>query len=95
MKNKDKQLGEILDDLFRSYGWTEKMDGVKITNQWENVVGPIIAKHTTKLYVNRGKLFVSVDSAALSHELYMDRSKLVKKLNTAAGKSILNEIIIK
>jgi hypothetical protein len=32
MKNKDKQLGEILDDLFRSCGWTEKMDGVKITN---------------------------------------------------------------
>ena len=40
-------------------------------------------------------MFVSVDSAALSHELYMDRSQLVKKLNADAGKSILNEIIIK
>ena len=95
MKNNDKQLKEIMEDLFRAYGWTEKMDGVKIVNCWEKVVGPVISKHTSNLFVNKGKLYVSVDSAALSNELYMERTELVKKLNKEAGKNIISELVIK
>lgn len=95
MRNNDRQLKEIMEDLFRLYGWTEKMDGVKIVNAWEEVVGKIIAKHTTRLFVNSSKLYVSVDSAALSHELYMQRSELVENLNNAVGKKIIKEVIIR
>jgi len=93
--NKNESLKNILEDLFKAYGWTEKMDGVRIVNSWEKVVGSIIANHTTKLYVNRGVLFVSVDSAALSHELFMERSELVDKLNKEIGKKVITEIVIK
>lgn len=95
MANKNESLKNILEDLFKAYGWTEKMDGVRIVNSWEKVVGSIIANHTTKLYVNRGVLFVSVDSAALSHELFMERSELVDKLNKEIGKKVITEIVIK
>lgn len=95
MRNNDKELKEVLENLFKAYGWTEKMDGVRIINSWEKVVGTIIAKHTTKLYVNRGVLFVNVDSAALSHELYMERTELVTKLNKEIGKKVISEIVIK
>jgi predicted nucleic acid-binding Zn ribbon protein len=95
MNNNDRQLKDIMEELFRAFGWTEKMDGVKIVNCWDKVVGGIIAKHTTKIFVNSKKLYVSVDSAALSHELYMQRSELVKKLNKAAGKEIIKDLIIK
>lgn len=94
-RNNDKKLNEVLEQLFKSYGWTEKMDGVRVTNSWEKVAGKIIANHTTKLYVNRGVLFVTVDTPALSHELYMERTELVKKLNNEIGKKVLKEIVIK
>ncbi len=95
MANNDKKLSEVLEQLFKAYGWTEKMDGVRVTNSWGKVAGSIIANHTTKLYVNRGVLFVTVDSSALAHELYMDRTELVKKLNKEIGKKVINEIVIK
>ncbi len=95
MKSNDKQLKEVMEELFKAYGWTDKMDGVRIINCWEKVVGPIVSKHTTNLYVNEKKLYVSVDSAALSHELYMERSDLVTKLNKEAGKRIIVDLIIK
>ena len=59
MKDKNESsLKDVLDQLFDAYGWTEKMDGVRIINSWEKVVGGIFAKHTTNLYVKNKKLYV-------------------------------------
>ena len=91
--NNDSKLGNVLEDLFKAYGWTEKMDGVRIVNSWEKVVGGIFAKHTTNLYVKNKKLHVSLDSSVLRNELYMERSELVKKINTEIGKIVIDEVV--
>lgn len=92
-KNNENNLGEVLQQLFDAYGWTEKMDGVRIINSWEDIVGGIFAKHTTNLYVKNKKLYVVLDSAVLRNELYMERSNLVDKLNKEIGKEVIDEII--
>jgi predicted nucleic acid-binding Zn ribbon protein len=91
--NYDSSLGDVLQKLFDAYGWTEKMDGVRITNSWEKVVGGIFAKHTTNMYVKNKKLFVFLDSSVLRNELYMERSEIVKKLNLEIGKKVITEIV--
>lgn len=94
-KKNSESLKDILEDLFKAYGWTEKMDGVRVINSWEKIAGPIVAKHTTNLHVNNGILYVNVDSAALCHELFMERTELANKINKELGKKVINEIIIK
>jgi len=89
----DSNLGDVLQKLFDAYGWTEKMDGVRITNSWEKVVGSIFAKHTTNMYVKNKKLFVFLDSSVLRNELYMERTEIIKKLNSEIGKKVITEII--
>jgi predicted nucleic acid-binding Zn ribbon protein len=89
----DSNLGDILQKLFDVYGWTEKMDGVRITNSWEKVVGGIFARHTTNMYVKNSKLYVFLDSSVLRNELYMERTELVKKLNFEIGKKVITEIV--
>lgn len=89
----ENSLKDILQQLFDSYGWTEKMDGIRITNLWEKVVGGIIAKHTTNMYVKDKIFYVGVDSSVLRNELYMKRSSLVKELNDEMGKKVIKEII--
>ncbi|MFK5856174.1 MAG: DUF721 domain-containing protein [Bacteroidota bacterium] len=91
--NYDNSLGDVLQKLFDAYGWTEKMDGVRITNSWEKVVGSIFAKHTTNIYVKNKKLFVFLDSSVLRNELYMEKTEIVKKLNSEIGKKVINEIV--
>jgi|AntAceMinimDraft_9_1070365.scaffolds.fasta_scaffold01821_7 predicted nucleic acid-binding Zn ribbon protein len=92
-KNNENSLGDVLKQLFDAYGWTEKMDSVRIINSWEKIVGGIFAKHTTNLYVKNKKLYVILDSSVLRNELYMERSTLVKKLNNEIGKKVIDEII--
>ena len=91
--NNESSLKDVLEKLFDAYGWTEKMDGVRIINSWEKVVGGIFAKHTTNLYVKNKKLYVKLDSSVLRSDLYMERSLLVKKLNDEIGKKVIDEII--
>lgn len=91
--NYDNSLGDVLQKLFDAYGWTEKMDGVRITNSWEKVVGSIFAKHTTNIYVKNKKLFVFLDSSVLRNELYMEKTEIIKKLNSEIGKKVINEIV--
>ncbi len=94
MKDKNESsLKDVLQQLFDAYGWTEKMDGVRIINSWEKVVGSIFAKHTTNLNVKNKKLYVKLDSSVLRSDLYMERSQLVKKLNDEIGKKVIDEII--
>jgi hypothetical protein len=44
------------------------------------------------MYIKDRILFVKVDSAALREELTYQRSKLVKKLNLAAGVESIDEM---
>lgn len=92
-QNYDNKLSDVMQKLFDAYGWTEKMDGVRIINSWEKVVGSIFAKHTTNIYVKNKKLHVFLDSSVLRNELYMERTEIVKKLNFEIGKKVINEII--
>ncbi|MBC8321887.1 MAG: DUF721 domain-containing protein [Bacteroidetes bacterium] len=91
--NNEHTLKDLLQQLFDAYGWTEKMDGIRIVNSWEKIVGGIIARHTTNLYVKNRNLYVTLDSSVLRNELYMERSKLVKKLNNETGKKVIDEIV--
>ena len=90
----DQSLKEVMEQLFKAYGWTEKMDGVKVTNSWEKVAGKIIANHTTDMYVKNNKLYVKLDSSVLRNELFMDRTALTQKINKELGKKVINEIIL-
>ena len=91
--NNDQNLKDVLEQLYKAYGWTEKMDGVRIINSWEKVVGGIIAKHTTNLYVKNKVLYVTLDSSVLRNELHMERTKITTKLNNEIGKKVINEIL--
>lgn len=93
-RENDHILKEVMEDLFRAYGWTDKMDGVKVINSWEKVAGKIVANHTSDLYVKNNKLYVKLDSSVLRNELFMDRSLITKKINKELGKKIINEIIL-
>ena len=92
-RDNNKPLGDILQQLFKAYGWTDKMDGVRITNSWEKVVGSIFAKHTTNMFVKNRKLYVYIDSAPLRNQLYMERTEIADKLNFEIGKKVITEIV--
>lgn len=90
----DRKLGDVLKEMISAYRLTEKLDEVDVRKFWKQCLGNSVNNLTSKLYLNKGKLFVKVDSASLRNELMMLRTRLVEEINRNAGRAIIDEVVI-
>lgn len=81
--------------MLEAYQLKSHINEVKVINEWENAVGPMIAKNTNKLYVKRRKLYVYLTSAPIKQELVYARHEIIKRLNEAVGESVIDEMVVK
>ena len=95
MSSHDHSLKEVIEELLKVYRLDIKLDEVGLINSWEKVVGKVISNHTLDLRVINRVLHVKVDSSALRHELHMERTKILKKLNKTVGKKVIDEIVLR
>lgn len=78
--------------LFKSYNQGDKYDEARVVNSWEEVAGKMIAQKTSKLYINKKVLYLTLSSPALKNELRYHKLVLIEKVNTFAGKEIIRDI---
>lgn len=96
MSNHNEQsLGDVISEFLNRHNLGPKLDEVRLINAWENVVGKMIAKHTTDLHIQRKSLFVYLDSDALRNELSYTKSLLIRRLNEAVGKEVIKDIVFR
>jgi predicted nucleic acid-binding Zn ribbon protein len=96
MRDKNNQkLGDAIKEMLKFYRLDEKMDEHLLVRSWEKAVGPMIAKHTTDIYVSNKKLIVTVDSAPLRQELSYQRNRLIKELNAMVGSEVAEELVLR
>jgi predicted nucleic acid-binding Zn ribbon protein len=91
----NRPLKDVIDQMLRAYGLGEKLDEMSLVKSWEEIVGKMIAKHTTEIYFKSGILYVKLDSATVRQELSYAKSTLIEKLNRKAQKRMLTDIIFK
>lgn len=94
-RHNEHSIKDAIEALLKTYKLDDKMNEKKLISSWNEVMGKMIANHTTDLYIRNKQLFVSLDSAALKNELLLAKSKIVEMLNKAAGKEIINDVIFK
>lgn len=87
-------IGEIINDEINTLGLRDNFDAQKASYIWSEIVGAEINRLTFKRYVDNGKLHVYLSSAAVKQELAYRRDNLLKHINNAVGREIINDIII-
>jgi predicted nucleic acid-binding Zn ribbon protein len=85
-------LKEAIDRFLKEYNLEGKLNETRLVNSWEKVAGKLIARHTKEIFVKDRVLYIKTDIAALKQELTYQKSKLIAKLNKAAGASIIEDI---
>lgn len=88
-------LGNAIEEFLRTYHLQEKIDGIRVIQAWEQVVGRMIANHTTDLFVQKKTLFAYIDSPAIRQELNYARSQIVQNLNKIVGKEVIQELVLR
>lgn len=94
-KHNEHSLKDAIDLLLKTYKLDEKLAEKRLISSWEHVMGAMIAKHTTDIYIKHKQLFVTLDSSALRNELMLAKSKIVKMLNDAVGTEVINEVVLR
>lgn len=93
MKNSNEQrLKEAIEELLATYKLQDGMYETKLINSWENVAGELISKHTENLFIKKDTLYVKLDSPALKNELSFARTQLIKALNKAVNREVIQNI---
>lgn len=93
-KPNEVYVGEAIREMIEYYNLEGKLHEARIIGSWESIVGTMIARHTTNLYIKRRKLHVVLDSSVIRNELSFARNKIVKLLNKEAGAAVIDEVVL-
>ena len=94
MKRVNTQLiGNVLDSYFdQNPEIADKLAEVRLLSSWKTVLGPAISRYTDNLFIKKRTLYVRLTSSVLKSELMMCREQLIIKLNTEAGRNVIDSI---
>lgn len=89
-----KSIGDVIKKLSQRQKWSSKLSEAKLLETWEEIVGATIARHTLSLWLQRGKLYLKVDSSVLRQELSFSKEQLILRLNESLEEVVVKEIVL-
>jgi len=94
-RNNAEQIGDVIRKFFRINGLESPLNEYRLVQAWKDVVGPVISKYTSNLYIKNQILYVHLTSSVLRQELMMGRDILVRNLNEKVGAQVIVNIIFR
>lgn len=94
-RNDAQQIGDMIRKFFRQNGLESPLNEYRLVQAWNDVVGPVISRYTTNLYIKNQILYVHLSSSVLREELMMGRDRLVRNLNQQVGAQVIVNIIFR
>lgn len=91
---KPQSIGEILSQLVRDEGLETPLLQKRVIDAWDEVAGPLAARHTEEKYIRNQTLFVRINLPALRTDLAMRRSQIKDRLNEKVGSFVIAELRI-
>ncbi len=86
-------LKEAIDKLLKAYKISDKLDEISIQQEWEKLMGSMIAKRTKSIALKNNILHVKLESSVLRHELNFAKARIVEKLNRQIGKRVVKDVL--
>ncbi len=93
--NENLKLSDALADFVSTNKLQTGLDKVNARDVWNQQMGPAIEKYTTNLKLEGSTLYVQLSSSVLREELSYGKEKIIKLLNEALGKDLINKLILR
>lgn len=96
MRNSEgNSLKDVIGDFLDAKHIKGKMAEANIIAKWSDLVGDMIAKNTSKMYIHNHQLFLYIDSSALRQELHYSKAKIISIVNNEAGFELIKDVLVK
>lgn len=95
-KNEDPStISDVLGQVVRNQGWTDKLDDQRIFTEWPVIVGNEVAQHAQIEGFEDTIAHVRASSTAWATQLKMLAPRIVAKLNEALGDGTVTRIDVR
>lgn len=94
-KNNLIKLGDAINQLFKQEKLDVKISQFSVKNGWKDIVGEMVANNTKDISFNEKTVFVSLNSAALKHELSFRKEDIITSINKFCGYKLVDQIVIR
>lgn len=92
--NHEFTLGEALNQAIAAAPIRDKWNAQRIVDNWAEVAGTAVARHTEKVWIRKGVLYVKVNGPAWKNELLYARSEIARQVNEQAGMELVQDVRI-
>jgi hypothetical protein len=94
-KKNDLSLKDAMQLMIDQYRLEPQLQETRIKMLWEERMGKTISTYTSKLYLRKNILYVTILSAPLKQELVYGRDKIKKMLNEELGEELIQDVVIR
>ncbi|MCL3817137.1 DUF721 domain-containing protein [Aeromicrobium wangtongii] len=95
-RNEDPStIADLLGEVVRNQGWTDKLDDQRIFTDWARIVGPEVAQHAQIEGFQDAIVQVRASSTAWATQLKLLAPRIVAKLNEALGDGTVTRIEVR
>jgi len=90
-----ESIGSIIKQWLRDNGYEEKVRENSVPGYWTEIVGEAVARQAHVERIDRGRMYVRVESAVWRNELLMRRDEIIRKVNERLGAEVVREIVLR
>ena len=84
-ERKEKGIADVVKRMNDRYHLTQKHNEIELVKHWNDIVGPLISKHTASVTIKGKTLYASFDQAPLKNEMFLQREVLLQKVYEKMG----------
>lgn len=87
-----KSINDVLRQFIRNEGLETPLLQRRVIDSWEKVTGHVVEEYTGEKFIKNQILFVRIYNPALRQDLSMMHTQLTRRLNEAAGGSVITDV---
>jgi predicted nucleic acid-binding Zn ribbon protein len=95
IKHNTKSLGDAIKEFIQENNLEEKIDEVKVLEEWKKIMGHNVSILTQSITLKNGKLTIALKSSVLRNELQMSKQKVITIINSYFGRNVVKDIVFK
>ena len=93
-RSNEQTMGEALSQWLDRYRLRQGTENSRVLQAWDEVMGPSVARQTSRKKVENGVLIIQLDSSVVRKELLMVRGKIVHAINEHVGRTAIKDLQI-
>ena len=92
-EKRTKTLNESIEHFFKESELNNKFIESYLQSEWKEIVGDVVAKYTSSIFVKNDNIILKIASAPLRNELLMNKKTLLQNIKNHLKTQKFKEII--